>query len=184
MEKMTIEERFEASWNLLYLRLFKGLDMLVEQQQWWPAAVLCAIAIDIFADTLTDDADADARKYTEFLRDDDALREYGVFADRFYGSLRCGLVHRMIPKDTRLRHDPRTNELVPPEGPVALADGCDPPRLKGDHLVIDVPHLVKAVHKSFDDFRRAPHGPRKSRFIERMNQVIYDETPDGLVPRP
>jgi hypothetical protein len=176
-EAATREQRFERAWNLLYLRLFKGIDILVESAQWWPAAALCMVAIDVFADTTTDDGDADAETYAAFLREDAALSEYGEFAERFYASLRCGLIHRMVPKARRGSDD----EPDDVDGPAALGAGSMPPRLVGDHLVVDVPHLVASVRRSFENFKASKFGPRHSRFIERMVQTVYEETPDGLI---
>jgi hypothetical protein len=73
MPAMAKEERFEQSWYLLHFRHFEGLDILVSRGQWWPAAALCSIAIDIFADTLTDGSDASATEYAKFLQDDEAV---------------------------------------------------------------------------------------------------------------
>jgi hypothetical protein len=153
------------------------MDLLAREGQWWPIAALCAVAIDVFADSTTPDGDAESDDYIWFIKNDDAFADYAEFAERFYHSFRCGLLHRMVTRDKRDGRDDNA------EGRVALGDGHDKPRLKGDYLVIDVPHLMAAVQKSFSDFRANGPQPRRQNFTKRMRQRVFDETPEGLTPK-
>lgn len=60
-------------------------------------------------------------------------------------------------------------------------EGSNPPRTRVDpetgeeYLVIDVPHLIAALRRAYDEFRASPRGRSQRAFAARMQQTIFDE---------
>lgn len=160
--------------NLLYLRIFEGLDILEKHNQHWPITLLCATAIDALATGTSKSAKSTGQNYKNFMKRCPALKDYAPFADRFYATIRSGLVHSLMPKThPSYKH-----------GPAAIGDGNAPPRISSeaanpgrDHLIVDAPHLLASTRTMFNDFKNG-------RFMGRFKQIVYDETSAGLVPKP
>lgn len=94
------EQQFSDACGLFELGLLNAINVLEENKQWFSAALLCAVAVDVLADA-TMRHDAQGEDYIAFIRQNEALREYGAHAERFYAVLRCGLAHRMQLSDIK-----------------------------------------------------------------------------------
>ena len=187
----------DASCNLLYLRIYEGLEKQLEPAgQWWPITALCAIAIDALATGTSKDGISTKSRYIEFVKACPALSDYAPMADRFYASVRSGLIHSLMPQHVlppyatkkkksgkRKRRTRLGPAAISPEdvAPHIAPEAAD---LKRNHLVIGAPHLLRCTKRMLEDFRKGPITREHRRFMKRFKQIIWDETSAGLVPRP
>jgi hypothetical protein len=169
------ETPFERACGLFNLRLLDAMNLLAERKQWSSGAVLCAVAIDVLADTEIRKGKVERNDYVGYLEHTDAFEDYAPYAERVYESLRCGLVHRMQLKSHE--HGEFDDEGLPAgEGPIAIGPDDGKPRIWHEYLVIDVPHLMAAFFRAYDKFKENPSGDAQCRFSERMVQILIDET--------
>lgn len=193
------QKALEDACNLYYLRILEGVERQLEPaKQWWPIATLCAVAIDAMSTATSVDGISAKSTYIEYLKKCPALGEYAPFAERFYASLRSGLVHSLIPshglpKIQKSKKPNKSNKTKRRKRyrPVAISDECKPPylaaepsHLRRDYLIIGAPHLLQCTKRMLDDFRKGPITRQHRRFMKRFVQVVWDETPTGLVRKP
>jgi len=192
------QQAFDAACNLYYLRIFEGVEKYLEPaEQWWPIATLCAVAIDAMAAATSVDGVSTRTTYINFIKSCPALHQYAPFADRFYASLRSGLVHSLIPKHSpakqKISKKPNKPRKKMPKRyrPAALESDFKPPHVNADpllprrdYLVVSVPHLLACTKQMLSDFRSGPIKRPQRRFMKRFVQQIWDDTASGLVPKP
>jgi hypothetical protein len=192
------QKAFDDACNLYYLRILEGVEKYLEPaNQWWPIATLCAVAIDAMAAATSVDGVSTRTIYIAFIKRCPALYEYAPFAERFYASLRSGLVHSLIPKHSPVKQQKSKKPKKPKKKiqkryrPAALESDFKPPHLNADpslprrdYLVVSVPHLLACTKQMFSDFRTGPIKRPQRRFMKRFVQQIWDDTSSGLVPKP
>jgi hypothetical protein len=187
----------ETSCNLLYLRLYEAIENQLEPAgQWWPIAALCAMAIDALATGTSKNGVSTKTGYLEFVKVCPALADYAPIADRFYASVRSGLIHTLMPKHVLPPYPSKKKSSGKRKrrirfGPAAISGDDVAPHIakeaadpKRNHLVIGVPHLLRCTKRMLEDFRKGPITRKHRRFMKRFKQIIWEDTSAGLVPRP